>query len=65
MYVLNLTIPQLRKSVQRLRRYGAIKNVTYVQDTREKHYPSFAVGYLYHIFETTKYKRENTEYNVV
>ena len=40
----NLTIPQLYKSVQRFWRYEVIKNNTYIQDTREKHNPSLAVG---------------------
>ena len=40
---MNLTIPQLCKSVQRLWRYEVIKNITYIQDTREKHNPSLAV----------------------
>ena len=40
----NLTIPQICKSVQRFWRYEVIKNITYIQDTREKHNPSLVVG---------------------
>ena len=44
----NLTIPQLCKSVQRFWRYEVTKNITYIhtyiQDTREKHNFSLAVG---------------------
>ena len=32
------------KSVQWSWRYEVIKNITYIQDTREKHNPSLAVG---------------------
>ena len=41
---MNLTIPQICKSVQRFWKYEVIKNITYIQDTREKHNPSLAVG---------------------
>ena len=40
----NLTIPQICKSVQRFWRYVVIKNITYIQNTREKHNPSLAIG---------------------
>ena len=37
-------ILQICKSVQRFWRYAVIKNITYIQDTREKHNPSLAAG---------------------